>query len=166
MQGAEERIVRILVSVQPGHDVRPVGVDIPSGQCILSQGSRIGACEVGLLSAVGATCVSVVDQPKVAVLSTGNEVIIICQLRVSVVRSPCFVKVVDPTSELGAGQIYDSNRSTLLGALREQGFQAVDVGIARDRYVIMSFRLLLTFVYVVVNHSKKSSLLHLMLLML
>lgn len=46
------------------------------------------------------------------------------------------MQVVDPTSELGAGQIYDSNRSTLLAALREQGFQAVDMGIARDRLVI------------------------------
>lgn len=69
-------MVRILTAVQPGHDVRPVGVDIPTGQCILSRGSRIGACEIGLLSAVGATEVSVVDQPRVAVLSTGNEVCI------------------------------------------------------------------------------------------
>ena len=67
-------MVRILTAVKPGHDVRPVGVDIPSGQCVLSKGSRIGPCEIGILSAVGATRVSVVDHPRVAVLSTGNEV--------------------------------------------------------------------------------------------
>ncbi len=66
--------MRILAAVKPGHDVRPVGVDIPLGHCVLSKGSRIGPCEIGLLSAVGVTEVTVVDHPKVAVLSTGNEV--------------------------------------------------------------------------------------------
>ena len=42
-------------------------------------------------------------------------------------------KIVDPTGDLKQGQIYDSNRSTLLSALKEQGFRASDVGIARDR---------------------------------
>ena len=66
--------MRILAAVKPGHDVRPVGVDIPSGQCVLSKGSRVGACEIGILSAVGATEITVVESPRVAVLSTGNEV--------------------------------------------------------------------------------------------
>ncbi len=60
--------------MKPGHDVRPVGVDIELGQLILSRGDRLGASEVGLLSAVGVTQACVVDLPQVAVLSTGNEV--------------------------------------------------------------------------------------------
>lgn len=67
-------MVRILTSVKPGHDVRAVGVDISLGQRILSAGTRLGPCELGLLSAVGVRRVKVVDLPRVAVLSTGNEV--------------------------------------------------------------------------------------------
>ena len=69
--------MRILTTVKPGYDVRPVGVDIPSGQCILPKGSRLGPCEVGLLAAVGVTKVMAVKQPTVAVLSTGNEVVVV-----------------------------------------------------------------------------------------
>lgn len=60
--------------MKPGDNVRPVGVDIPLGHCILSKGSMVGPSEIGLLSAVGMTEVSVVERPRVAVLSTGNEV--------------------------------------------------------------------------------------------
>jgi len=42
-------------------------------------------------------------------------------------------QVVSPGEQLGPGQIYDSNRTTLMAALREQGFMAVDLGVARDR---------------------------------
>lgn len=45
------------------------------------------------------------------------------------------LQIVDPACELKQGQIYDSNRSTLLSALKEQGFLPSDMGIARDRYV-------------------------------
>ena len=45
------------------------------------------------------------------------------------------IKIIDPTGELNQGQIYDSNRNTLLSALKEQGFHVSDVGIARDRLV-------------------------------
>ena len=45
------------------------------------------------------------------------------------------LQVVDPTNELMEGQIYDSNRSTLLAALKEQGIPTYDLGIARDRSV-------------------------------
>ena len=55
----------------------------------------------------------VTQRPRVAVLSTGNE-------------------VVDPGERLGAGQIYDSNRTSLMAAVREQGLAAVDLGVARD----------------------------------
>ena len=43
-------------------------------------------------------------------------------------------QVVSPGEPLGPGQIYDSNRTTLTAALREQGFTPVDLGVARDRY--------------------------------
>lgn len=55
----------------------------------------------------------VTQRPRVGVLSTGNE-------------------VVEPGEKLGAGQIYDSNRTSLMAAIREQGLVAVDLGVARD----------------------------------
>lgn len=67
-------MVRILVSVESGHDVRPTGVDISLGQPILLEGNKLGPPEIGLLSAVGVTQVKVVAPARVAVLSTGNEV--------------------------------------------------------------------------------------------
>ena len=74
MQGSEEEVVHIMVSVPCGKDVRPTGVDIALGQPILAEGERLGPAEIGLLSAVGVTTVSVCALPRVAVLSTGNEV--------------------------------------------------------------------------------------------
>ena len=70
----EEGVVRILSSVEPGCDVRPVGVDIASGQEVLRRGERLGPAELGLLASSGVTEVKVVATPTVAVLSTGNEV--------------------------------------------------------------------------------------------
>ena len=55
----------------------------------------------------------ITQRPRVGVLSTGNE-------------------VVEPGEKLGAGQIYDSNRTSLMAAIREQGLVAVDLGVARD----------------------------------
>ena len=74
VQGDEEEMVCILTSVKPGHDVRPVGIDISLDQLVLAKGERLAAAEIGLLSAVGATQIKIVNPPKVAVLSTGNEV--------------------------------------------------------------------------------------------
>lgn len=56
------------------------------------------------------------QKPRVGVLSTGNE-------------------VVNPGQPLAAGQIYDSNRTTLMAAVKEQGLVAMDLGIARDKCV-------------------------------
>lgn len=56
------------------------------------------------------------QKPRVGVLSTGNE-------------------VVNPGQPLAAGQIYDSNRTTLMAAVKEQGLVAVDLDIARDKCV-------------------------------
>jgi gephyrin len=54
---------------------RPVGCDIERGQCVLSSGQVIGASEIGLLASVGVTSVKCYGQPRVGVMSTGNEVI-------------------------------------------------------------------------------------------
>ena len=110
---AGEPMIRIQRAVQPGDDVRQVGVDVHAGTEVLAAGDRLGAAELGLLSTVGRERVHVYDKPRVALLSTGDE-------------------LVSPGDALGPGQIRDSNRVMLTGALREAGAVPVDLGIARD----------------------------------
>ncbi len=108
-----ERAVRIGVRVKPGDDVRPVGVDVAADELVLDAGERLGAAEIGLLATVGAVDVAVHPRPRVAVLSTGDE-------------------LVEPHQSLGPGQIRDSNRATLLAAVRALGGEPVDLGIGGD----------------------------------
>ncbi|GER31719.1 molybdopterin biosynthesis protein [Striga asiatica] len=111
--GAPKR-VRVLKQVAQGLDIRPVGCDIAKGDLVLKSGERLGAAEVGLLATVGVTAVKVYCTPKIAVLSTGDE-------------------LVDPTNtSLNRGQIRDSNRAMILAAAQQQQCEILDLGIARD----------------------------------
>ncbi len=105
--------VRIGRMVQPGDDVRPVGVDVAAGQTVLPAGDRLGAAEIGLLATVGITRVPVFGRPHVAVLSTGDE-------------------LVEPDKVPGPGQIRDSNRAMLRAAIAANGGITVDLGIGAD----------------------------------
>jgi gephyrin len=105
--------VRVRQGVKPGADVRPVGSDIQPGQQVLAAGTRLGAAEIGLLATVGITQVRVHPLPRVAVLSTGDE-------------------LVEPDATPGPGQIRDSNRAMLVAAIAAAGGEPLDLGIAGD----------------------------------
>ena len=107
------RAVRIHSTVRPGADVRPVGYDVAAGQMLLPAGTRLGAAEIGLLATAGLTAVSIHPAPRVALLSTGDE-------------------LVAPGTPLAPGQIYDSNRPTLAAAVATVGGDVLDLGIAGD----------------------------------
>ena len=111
--GSAAARVRIKAHVQPGADVRPVGIDVEAGQTVLAAGERLDAAEVGLLATAGVVDVPVFPRPKVAVLSTGDELI-------------------EPGDALGPGQIRDSNRAMLLAAIAAVGGEPVDLGISGD----------------------------------
>ncbi|NJE41681.1 gephyrin-like molybdotransferase Glp [Thermococcus sp. GR6] len=97
----------------PSLGVMKRGADIPKGSSLLEKGTRLGFKETALLSAVGFSKVRVFRKPKVAVISTGNEVIL-------------------PGTELKYGQIYDINGRAIADAVRELGGEAIFLGIARD----------------------------------
>jgi len=105
--------VRILKRPPAGANVRPRGQDISAGQKILAAGHRLRPQDLGLLASQGISAISVFNRLRVAVLSTGDE-------------------LVDPGSPIQPGQIYNSNRYTMNSQLSAWGFEVVDMGITRD----------------------------------
>ncbi len=106
--------LRIGNNHKAGQNVRQAGEDIASGSPVLEPGRSIGPAQLGLLASLGIPEVPVRRRPRVAFFSSGDEI-----------RS-----IGEP---LGEGEIYDSNRYTLYGMLREQGVELLDMGVIPDR---------------------------------
>ncbi|KAI5778667.1 hypothetical protein EDC01DRAFT_790756 [Geopyxis carbonaria] len=115
--GTEEATVTLLAGIADGENVRAPGSDVALHATILRAGTLISAtgAEIGLLASVGLATVPVYARPRVAVLSTGDELV------PHTVPGP-----------LRPGQIRDSNTPTLLAALASAGFPARSLGIAPD----------------------------------
>ncbi len=99
--------------VWPGENVRRAGEDLARGAEALAAGTRLGPAQIGLLASLGLARVAVRRRPRVAVFSTGDE------LR-------------QPGEPLGPGDIYDSNRPTLLALLAGLGLEPLDLGRVPD----------------------------------
>ncbi|MEM9101041.1 MAG: gephyrin-like molybdotransferase Glp [Pseudomonadota bacterium] len=96
-----------------GANIRKKGCDIAEGEVILHQGTRLTPAMLGLLASLGIASAPIVSPLKVAVLSTGDEL--------------------QPSSNpLQPGQIYESNRITLITTLQRAGFSVIDHGIIPD----------------------------------
>jgi molybdopterin molybdotransferase len=105
--------VTVPASVTVGANFHKVGDDVRAGVRVLVAGTQLGAAEIGLVASVGVARVPVRRRPRVALTSTGDE-------------------LVEVGEKLRAGQIHDSNRWALLAALREAGAEVNLLGIAPD----------------------------------
>jgi molybdopterin molybdotransferase len=110
---AEGDIIEIGSGHKRGQNIRLVGEDIVQGSVVLARGQLIRPAEMGLLASLGFNEVSVYRKLKIAIFSTGDELI-------------------QPGAALTSGQIYDSNRYTLIGLLTELGAEILDMGNIRD----------------------------------
>ncbi|KJX94675.1 molybdenum cofactor biosynthesis protein [Zymoseptoria brevis] len=117
--GTEEKQVEVLTDeIKPGENVREVGSDVKSGAVIMKKGEGITAIggEFGLLASVGTKEVSIYRKPIIGVLSTGDEIV-----------------PHDRPGSLKLGEVRDTNRPTLLTAIKGTGFEGIDLGIASDQ---------------------------------
>ena len=105
--------VRVFGPVYPGQNVTRQGADIRAGQAVLAPGDVLNPSRIGALAALGILDVEVYAQPRVAILSTGSE-------------------VVDPGQPLPPGHIYDINKFTLGAVLRQHGAVPVPQPTAPD----------------------------------
>jgi molybdenum cofactor synthesis domain-containing protein len=105
--------VSVFSPVEPGQNVGRQGADISSGQVVLARGDVLSPSRVGALAAMGVATVEVFARPRVAILSTGNE-------------------IVDPGQPLQGGQIYDVNKYTLSAVVTEHGGTSVPFPAAPD----------------------------------
>ena len=105
--------IEVRAAVAPGSFIAGAGSDIARGETVLRRGTVLGSSEIGMLAAVGRADVPVWRRPRVAVISTGDE-------------------IVTPGAAIRAGQVFDSNAAVLAAAVEEQGGEATPGGIVPD----------------------------------
>jgi molybdopterin molybdotransferase len=109
---ADGRVV-LPAGLRPGANVRPAGEDIPAGRSALAAGQRLRPQDVALAAAFGLTHIEARRRIRVAMFSTGNE-------------------LVSPGAPRAASQLFDSNRFMLMAMLRRLDCDVSDLGILKD----------------------------------
>ena len=109
---ADGRVV-FTEALHAGQNIRPQGQETTVGETVLAAGTRMGPIEQGLAASLGCAALPVIRRVRIAVLSTGDELI-------------------EPGQALGPGQIYNSNRVLLCSWLTRLGCEVVDAGILPD----------------------------------
>jgi molybdenum cofactor synthesis domain-containing protein len=109
----EEGRVKVYSPVHPGENVSPQGEDIRKGETVVRQGEFLTPAKVGAVAAVGRKDMLVFDRPRVAILTTGDEVI-------------------PPGRPIRPGQVYDINAHTMASVVRESGGEPILLGRVAD----------------------------------
>ena len=106
---------RVTMTVAPklGQSVRNAGEELTQGQVVLKQGRQLTSVDVGIMASLGYAKASAIRPLRVAVISTGDEL------------KPL-------GSELGDGEIYDSNRYAIIALLKKLGAEVIDIGCVAD----------------------------------
>jgi putative molybdopterin biosynthesis protein len=112
-EAADDPVIDARRAVAPGQFVSFAGSDIAGGETLLRAGQSIGSREIGVLAACGIGSVATIRKPRVAVLSTGNE-------------------LVQPGQPLRPAAVYDSNGAIIAAAVSEAGGVPVSLGAVPD----------------------------------
>lgn len=110
--------VRFLTRPEPGQWIRRSGEDIRTGDTVLKRGQGLGPAELGLVASLGLAQVRVMPRPKVALFSTGDELVMPGEVA---------------PADMPPGSIYNSNRFFLRALLHRLGCEVSDLGIVPDR---------------------------------
>ena len=106
-------LVEMHRSVSPGQNVIQIGDDIKKGEAVFPRGRRLRAHDLGALTGVGISSIHVHKRPRVALISTGDE-------------------IVDADSDPKPGQVRNINQHSLAGLIEEAGGELKDWGVVRD----------------------------------
>ncbi len=115
---AQDGAITVNTLPLPGQWIRRAGEDVARGDVVLSRGRRLGPAELGLAASIGMSELSVVRRPRVALFSTGDELVM-----------PGTV----PPEAMRPGAIYNSNRLFLNSLLKRMGCEVTDFGIVPDQ---------------------------------
>ena len=108
-----EGVITFKIKPHINQNIRRLGEDIKSGQVVFQSGRKIEPCDLGLLASLGIDSIKVYRKIKVAFFSTGDE-------------------IVSLGNPLSAGQVFDSNRYSLIGLLKRLDVEAIDLGVIPD----------------------------------
>lgn len=114
-QHVDGGLIEVLKPAAPGENVISAGEDIKKGELVLARGSTLRPQDIAALAALGITLVDVYDEPRVSIISTGDE-------------------IVTAESLLKPGQVRDVNSYNLFGLTKECGAVPVKKGLFKDSY--------------------------------
>lgn len=111
----QDSIQQVIIyhSIGNGANIRSLGSDVRQGQLLLEAGRKLQPQDIGILATIGRAQVNAHRKPRLALFSSGNE-------------------LVQPGQPLGPGQVYDSNQYVLAAILEQQGAEVLRLGTAPD----------------------------------